>query len=139
MKKLLTYSALLLLGLSLTMSCSKKDEAQPSLVGSWKFSSIVFSACTNSADNGTETCTQTANECGVITFTSSTWSYYQTPTGAAPIAESGTYSTSGSSVTLSGSSSITGTYTYSISGSTLTISHTNSSSGCTETITMTKV
>ncbi len=140
MNKRFTQTLVVLFALALTTACSKKDDAQPSLVGSWKFSSFAATNCTNSADNGTDSCTSTtAAECGILTFTTTTWSYAQTPSGGTPTAESGTYSLSGSSLTLSGGTNITGTYTYSISGSTLTVSQTNSSTGCKETITLTKI
>lgn len=140
MKKRLTQTLIVLFSLALAVACSKKDDAQPSLVGTWKFTSYAATNCTNSSDNGTDTCTSsTASDCGILTLTSTTWAYAQTISGAPPVAENGTYSLSGSSITLSGGTNITGSYTYSISGNTLTLSQTNSSNGCKETITFTRM
>lgn len=89
---------------AVTLSCSKKEDPAPSLIGSWKWVSDITTNCTDPADNGTYNCT----DCYILSFTATTFTF---SFGSDSI--TGTYSTSGNNLTMTvtGSTPTTGTYT----------------------------
>jgi hypothetical protein len=134
---------------ALAVGCSSTDQdpasSQPTLIGSWKHVSLNYSNCADEADNRTESCTGTAGECGVLTFTATTWSWGQTLPDGSVFEESGNYVISTNYIILSGGSSGPGTRKHSISGSTLSytktslvFTNTSISTGCTHTETLSR-
>jgi len=124
--------------LLLATACSKTDSTpSPSIVGTWKLTSNVGTGCTDPANNYSDVCTLTAAECGILNITSSgTYTFTVTPAGGSPSTESGTYTTSGSTITTTGGNS--GTFAYVVTTTTLTLTQVNSSTGCTEVTTLTR-
>lgn len=119
--------------LMLAAACSKSDNpATPSIIGTWKFTSSSGTNCTDPADNYNDTCTLTAAECGILVIASGTYTYTVTPSGSSPIVDTGTYTSTSSTITTSGGSN-PGTVNYTVTATTLTFTQTNGSTGCTET------
>lgn len=128
-------------------STSDKDPSpdQPTLLGSWKHVSYTLTNCDNEGDNRTDVCTGTAGECGVLTFTETTWAWGQTLGDGSVFEESGTYVINTNYILLSGGSSGPGTQKYSISGSILSYTksslvfiNSSISTGCTHTVTLSR-
>ena len=134
-------SLLCLLGLLFSIGCSDPQGGSSSspavLTGNWKHVSLVYSGCSDPADNKSENCSGTASECGILTLTSTTWTWTKTPSGGTKFTESGTYYLSANYIILTGGSGTPDSRVHSISGSTLnytsttlTLINTNLSKGC---------
>lgn len=137
MKQSISLSLVGIACLLMVVACDKKDDPSNPLIGTWKFASQVRSGCTDPLDNGSETCTLTLDECGYLVLTATTYTYYP-PTGTGS-SESGTYVTSGSTLTSTPTGGVANDpLTYTVSGGTLTFTGISSGTGCTEVQTLTK-
>jgi hypothetical protein len=125
------------------LSCGTEDTKspvpQPSLIGYWRYVSLVTSSCSDPADDQSDTCTGSAAACGILALTENTWTWSQTLPDGSQSMETGSYTLSGNYFILS-SAAVPGTKMYSISGSaisytTTTLLFLNSSdaTGCTYT------
>lgn len=107
MKKLTTLVSVL--SLLAVMNCSKSKDATPaaSIVGTWLQTTNTFSSCDQVADNGSKSCNP---DCVSLTFKSDgTWTDDD--------GGSGTYSVSGSTLSIDGAVS----YPFTLTSTTLTI------------------
>lgn len=126
-------------------SCSGDDPAdavaQPTLAGSWKFTSFIVSGCDDPADDREDRCTGSAGECGVLTMKDSSWTWVQNLADGSQFKETGTYTLSTNYIILTGDTA-PGLGKYSITGSTvsytttsLTFVNSSETSGCAFTVT----
>ncbi len=107
------------------VSSCKKDDPAPvvkPLVGTWKFTNLKRTICTNSANNGSFDCPGNFPSCTIITFAETTYTKdtdFGINTGTA-----GTYSINGNNLTITPTGQAPTTYTsFLISGNTLTFSY----------------
>ncbi len=138
MKRIITYAAIIL-----AISCQQTVdpfENMSNLLGSWKFTNLTRTACTNTASNGSFKCPGSFTLCTTITFGQTDFvkdADFGLNTGSI-----GTYSVSGTNLIITQTGQSPTTYTFSVVGNTLTFSYTGGTStlpGCTFTWTYVKV
>jgi hypothetical protein len=106
------FAALAATSTILLFDCSKKNDPAPSLTGTWKETSNSTIGCTDTSANQPETA---CSNCFTLTFTTTTWTVNGSPPSA------GTYTTSGSSITIVPATGGSTTFTYALTATTLTL------------------
>ena len=115
MKFLITIAPLALV--ILLINCSKSSTPATPVVGKWTITSTVTAGCTNTSSNGTKPCT---SNCSITTFASNNTYTIVDGTSGATIA-TGTYSISGTRLTMTKPGSNPIMYTFTLPGNTLVI------------------
>lgn len=85
------------------VSCKDDDkDSKPNIVGTWLLTGTVYSNCTDSDDNGTETDTDGCadDNCTTITFASNGTFTFSDITDGSEFSGSGTYTQSGSKLSI---------------------------------------